>query len=160
MSSTTWRPFVSASMCKLLRRITNPMNQYMLSCPVKTPNTMMDLDNIDGAVLHDRIPPQQVTRPEMSCGVILSVTSITKKKLPCRAFTPLWLLLNWCHTWTYSTHWNSFIRSVPCVTLFSVTWHKVRYHVSTNPSKNSSKNSSLVCQIGCSVCVTIIHWRV
>ena len=46
---------------KSLERITDPMNQYMLTYPVKTDIVMMDLNNIGEAVLHESTHSQQLT---------------------------------------------------------------------------------------------------
>ena len=60
--------------------------------------TMINLKYVD-VVLHDGRHPQQLTFPEMYCGVILSILPIAKakqnnknkqKNLPCHDFTPLW----------------------------------------------------------------------
>ena len=58
------------------------MTQYMLSYPIKTHNAMMDLNNIDKAVFHHRMHPEQLTLPKMFCGTILSIVSVAKKKCP------------------------------------------------------------------------------
>ena len=55
------------------------MTQYMLSYPIKTHNAMMDLNNIDKAVFHHRMHPEQLTLPKMFCGTILSIVSVAKK---------------------------------------------------------------------------------